>query len=141
MIAVAKQKQGGNIRPVFYMCRTATYNFSASFVARINLAHRQHTGVFLRREIAAGFGRLAPIWNATGKRGNQRHTSLGAGVRPRKTEHQGEVAVDAFALDGFSCPDAFPCGCDHAVASRKKRSNSRTTCMSSNNTLLRRVIS
>ena len=59
--------------------------------------------------VAPGAG-LVPIEDAAHEGGNQGDPRLGAGHRLGKAEQQGEVAVDAFLLQGFRRLDPFPGG-------------------------------
>ena len=77
------------------------------FVIGINLLHGNHAGIFGGRKILFLL-RLIPVHDAADERRNQLHLRLGARDGLREREKQGEVAVDAVALENFRRADAFP---------------------------------
>ena len=77
-------------------------------VVGIDLRHRQHARVFLRRVGSATGVLLVPVKNATNEGRDQRHAGLGAGHRLMQPEKQRQVAMDTFFFQHRRGLNTFP---------------------------------
>ena len=80
-------------------------------VVGVDFFHGEHAGVLGGGVILAG-ALLVPVHDAADEGGDELGLGLGAGDGLGQREEQGEIAVDAFALEDFGGADAFPGGGD-----------------------------
>ena len=77
-----------------------------------DLAHGKHAGIFWAWITRSAGTFLEPVQNSPHEGGNQGDPCFRTGHRLGKAKEQGEVAMDALALQFFSGLDAFPGGSD-----------------------------
>src|SRR5208337_5097390 len=77
-------------------------------VVIVDASDGRNAGILVRWNLRTAALFLVPVVNAANERRNQGYCSFSTRDRLGKTEQKCEIAVDAFLLKKFGCPDALP---------------------------------